>query len=92
MYVRFIASDSGAQFSATYFIQCGVVFRWANALEFKSVDRDGDGIYDNNLNCTWTIIGKESDKVQLTITSMDIQVDEHCDHDFLKVGSCPSLL
>ena len=87
MYVLFTTTDSveAAAFSATYTIQCGVVYRWPRVHQFKSVDRDGDGMYDNNLNCTWTIVGKEYDIIKLNISSMDIQYGENCEYDFLKV-------
>ena len=91
MYVRFATADSlgAADFNATYTKQCGAVYKWSRAYQFKSVDRDDDGMYDDNLNCTWTIVGRDYDVILLNISSMDIQHGENCKHDFLKVGRGP---
>ena len=91
MYVRITTADSvgAAEFSAAYTIQCGAVFRWSRVYQFKSVDRDGDGMYEDNLNCTWTIVGRDYDIIQLNISSMDIEHGENCEHDFLKVRRGP---
>ena len=54
-------------------------------LEFESVDRNDDELYDNGLSCMWKIIGHISENIALTIKSMDIQFSEQCEHDYLKV-------
>ena len=53
--------------------------------EFSSVDRDGNGRYDPNLNCSWDIIAEEDEALQLKIISMDIEKSARCAKDYLKV-------
>ena len=59
---------------------------FANA-RFRSVDIDKDGFYEPNQDCTWTFMGERSyiHILQLNITAIDIQPDDLCGHDFIKV-------
>ena len=50
-----------------------------------SRDRDGDGMYDNNEECTWIIHAPEFFVIEFTITSMKIEPDPLCSYDYLKV-------
>ena len=63
---------------------------FANA-RFRSVDIDKDGFYEPNQDCTWTFMGERLyiHILQLNITAIDIQPDDLCGHDFIKV--CISL-
>ena len=58
---------------------------------FTSMDSNNDGLYDNNLDCVWTIEASESQIVKLHVQSIDIQRDELCRFDFLEVNSCRGL-
>ena len=53
---------------------------------FSSVDRDGNGHYDANLNCTWLIIAEGNKALQLKIISLDIEVSKGCTNDYLQVN------
>ena len=53
---------------------------------FTSMDSDNDGLYDNNLDCVWTIEASESQIVKLHVQNIDIQFDEICGSDFLEVS------
>ena len=53
---------------------------------FGSVDGDGDGLYENNLDCRWNIFGGDNKVIQLTIQpGMDLEQEASCRYDFLKV-------
>ena len=90
MYVRFLSNKNVpcAGFNATYTEQCRVVYK-SESLQtlhtFSSVDSDNDGLYDPNLNCTWVLIGKNLEIIHLFITDMEIEQDENCALDYLKV-------
>ena len=49
----------------------------------SSPDSDGDGLYDNNVNCSWSIVAPEGMSVELQI---DVKYIE-CEFDHLKVNS-----
>ena len=53
--------------------------------QFSSPDNDNDGQYDINLHCHWTIEVEEGHMIQLTILDIDIEKDERCRYDFIKV-------
>ena len=54
---------------------------------FGPDDIDLDGLYDNNLNCTWDLNVRSNDGlVQIYITDMDIQHSENCQLDYVEVG------
>ena len=53
---------------------------------FTSMDNDNNGLYDNNLDCTWIIEAEVWQSVNLHILNMDIQEDELCSHDYLIVS------
>ena len=55
---------------------------------FTSMDSNNDGLYDNNLDCVWTIETSESQIVKLHVQSIDIQTDEICRYDSLEVRKC----
>ena len=52
----------------------------------KSPDFDGDGLYENNLECSWTIIADIDKIVQLFIIEFQLEKDYWCRFDNLKVG------
>ena len=51
----------------------------------QPLDKDADGFYENNLNCEWIIIAPEGHVIQLDIVAIDIEYEENCEYDFLKV-------
>ena len=53
---------------------------------FRPLDKDGDGYYENNLNCDWLIIAEEGHLIQLNIGDMQIEEEANCEYDFLKVS------
>ena len=87
MFLRFTADRTigNAEFEVSYSKHCAVIYRDAQMLEFDSVDRNDDTLYGNGLSCTWKIVGYMSETITLTIQSMDIQFDEQCERDYLKV-------
>ena len=53
------------------------------------IDRDLDGIYDDNLNCTWIITASNGSAVQLKFLDLDIPICEEtgaCDTDYIQVS------
>lgn len=88
MYVRFFSDNSisGAGFKASVSVQCGFTLRITDFLEFSSVDYDEDGMYDNNLNCTWTIVTTNYTLLQLDIEFIDIEWSSGCKNDYLLVS------
>ena len=53
--------------------------------QFSSPDIDNDGQYDINLHCHWTIEVEDGHMIQLTILDIDVEKDERCRYDFIKV-------
>ena len=59
---------------------------------FHSPDSNGDGLYENNRTCHWTIIRTDVNKLlQLKILYMDIETSKACRSDYLKVTGCHEL-
>ena len=52
----------------------------------ESPDNDGDGQYDSNQYCRWTILADENKMVQLEIVEMDIEEEDDCFNDYLAVS------
>ena len=48
----------------------------------SSPDSNDDGLYDNNVNCSWSIVALEGMSVELQITVKDIE----CEFDHLEVN------
>ena len=49
---------------------------------FTSPDSDGDGLYDNNVNCSWTIVAPDDMIIEVQIDVKDIE----CEFDHLEVN------
>ena len=64
--------------------ECGVVLTDFVG-QFSSPDIDNDGQYDINLHCYWTIEVEDGHMIQLTILDIDVEKDERCRYDFIKV-------
>ena len=66
---------------------CGSVSR-SPAGSFGSPDRDGDGLYDHNVDCFWNLTADDNHVVLLRIWRVDIKSrddDGICRHDGLEV-------
>ena len=83
MFVQF--HPASVALTAKYSTRCAVVYRNSGGLGFSSVDSDGDGLYEHNANCSWTIITRPHNIIHLYITYIAIQLDEQCTRDFIKV-------
>ena len=64
--------------------QCGGILNETSG-SIRSVDRDGDGLYDNNLECVWVIVAPEATVIELKILYMDIEWHKTCDSDYVRV-------
>ena len=51
----------------------------------SSFDGDNDGLYDENLNCIWTIIAPEHYVIRLEFLIFELEYDEDC-VDRVQVG------
>ena len=49
-------------------------------------DSDGDGYYEPNLDCWWTLEAKEGHVVQINIQTFDVGYSVACEADFLQVS------
>ena len=64
---------------------CGRLLRDIEG-SIESPDNDGDGQYDSNQYCRWTILADENKMVQLEIFEMDIEEEDDCFNDYLAVS------
>ena len=65
--------------------ECGnVIYNTTGRL--RSPDYDGDGMYDDNLACRWTIVVEPRKIVQLVIIEFQLEQDPWCRFDHLKVS------
>ena len=53
-----------------------------------TVDANGDGDYEPNLDCRWRIIVGDNKIVKLTIEGMEIESLSTCYYDFVQVCFC----
>ena len=49
------------------------------------MDRNNDGLYDNNLECHWSILCGPNQLVELKIVSIDLEKDIVCAFDYIEV-------
>ena len=52
----------------------------------ESPDSDNDGQYDHSVDCRWTIVGAENDTIELKMLKFDLEQDDMCSYDYLKVS------
>ena len=50
-----------------------------------SPDRNGDGYYDNNVNCHWTITVADDHVIRYALVHFDVEYSNECDKDVLWV-------
>ena len=47
---------------------------------------DVDGLYDNNLNCSWSMTANERNVIEINFVHLDIESNNtKCDFDYLQV-------
>ena len=83
MYVQFKAAI--VNLSVRYSVRCAAIFQNNSGLNFGSVDRDNDGSYEHNSDCSWTILVEPFNAIHLYIRSVDVEHGEHCQWDYIEV-------
>ena len=53
--------------------------------EIRTLDTDGDGHYENLLNCLWVIVAPEYYQIKLSFHEFDIEFSLVCSFDVLRV-------
>ena len=56
------------------------------------IDRDGDGYYDRDRSCFWTINALPENIIVVSVTEMELQPDSLCNKDYLEVRPMFSLV
>ena len=51
-----------------------------------SIDRDGDGHYEPNIDCWWTIKAEKGHLIRIYIPEFDVEIDLNCFFDSLEVS------
>ena len=54
--------------------------------QIVSPDEDGDGKYDHNMNCSWTIEAAEGEFIYFNFTQLSIHNSFRCSEDKLTVS------
>ena len=49
-------------------------------------DTTGDGNYDNNLDCAWTLLAPSNKVVKLSFESFHLESNYDCNYDYVEVG------
>ena len=49
-------------------------------------DSDGDGCYDYNLNCLYTVLGRKNEVFEFQVLYVDIEASTGCKFDYLSVS------
>ena len=65
---------------------CGGILNESSG-EIRAMDRNNDGLYDNNLECHWSIVCGPNQLVELKIVSIDLEKDIVCAFDYIEVIS-----
>ena len=63
---------------------CGSILNETSG-EFQALDRNNDGLYDNNLDCHWSIVAGDNQLVELRILSIILEEGNLCSFDYLEV-------
>ncbi|XP_048237900.1 cubilin-like isoform X1 [Haliotis rufescens] len=93
MFVNFITDSSvtrdgfSAAYRQTFGVQqgCGGFLNNTAGGTVTSVDIDNNGLYENDLNCAWTIMMPDNKLATFNITRMDIETGSACSYDALKI-------
>ena len=65
--------------------ECDFLLRNSTGV-ITSLDVDNDGLYENGLHCMWAIFASENKVIELVILEMDIEFEDSCTFDYLKVS------
>ena len=69
---------------------CGGILNDSSG-EIRAMDRNNDGLYDNNLECQWSIVCGPNQLVELTILSIDFEMNIFCSFDYIEVRYPPAV-
>ena len=69
-------------------VTCGGILNESSG-EIRAMDRNDDGLYDNNLECHWSILCGPNQLVELQIVSVDVEEDTFCSFDYIEVSYLP---
>ena len=50
-----------------------------------SPDSNGDGFYDNNVNCHWTITVDDDHVIRYAFIYFEVEYSDNCDKDVVRV-------
>ncbi|PVD35988.1 hypothetical protein C0Q70_02958 [Pomacea canaliculata] len=92
MYINFVtdSSESGEGFQGGYWSTygpqhgCGGFLNQTSG-QIRSVDINGDGNYEDNLDCRWTIMVEPNKLARLTFSSFHLEPGEECSYDSVAV-------
>ena len=69
-----------------FLVICGGILNQSSG-EIQSMDRNEDGLYDNNLDCHWTIVCGPNQIVELRILSIELEIRTIlCSFDYIEVS------
>ena len=88
LFIQFYSHTAShpASFNAEYRLHCGSLRLTTHAGQFSSVDRNQDGMYDTDINCTWIIEVEPFEFITLNLTEIDLQEAYPHQCDTLQVG------
>ena len=49
-------------------------------------DNDGDGCYDFNLDCLYTVLGRKNEIIEFQVLYVDVEASTGCEFDYLSVS------
>ena len=67
-------------------VVCGSILNETSG-EFQALDRNNDELYDNNLDCHWSIVAGDNQLVELRILSIILEEGHLCSFDYLEVSN-----
>uniref|UniRef100_A0A336L7R2 Metalloendopeptidase n=1 Tax=Culicoides sonorensis TaxID=179676 RepID=A0A336L7R2_CULSO len=88
MYMLF-NSDNSVQrkgFFATHSTACGGRLQATDTVKhFYSHAKYGDSMYDNRIDCEWTIEADNNRNVQLTFLTFEVEEEKACSYDYVEI-------
>ena len=64
---------------------CGGVLKDGNGV-IKAMDRNNDGMYDNDQDCWWTLAANKKQTIELRIKYVQLEISLTCLFDYLQVS------
>jgi hypothetical protein len=64
---------------------CGGVINQTSGT-IQSLDYDGDGQYENSLDCRWTKMAAANSIIVLNFTAFNLEPGDSCPYDYVEVG------